>query len=364
MALTLSRQGDADQGLPVTPTAGWKRLPDPPLSPRADAIVFGAGSRIVVVGGTVANFCPPTADCVSAGKEGKDGATFDPAAQRWAPIAEAPFPLSSTVSHVTVGNRLVAAQSDEWAVLDADKGTWSRLPAPPEPVDYPQLTAFGEHVYTLAGRRLLDLDLTSRTWSTLSTDTLEPHLGQRSLAATPDGVVMFGVDSSQPNDGRTPSYQLADRFSGGTWTRLPRSDLLAGGAWTWTGTRLVNPDYLCVDGGEVDPYPRCVPQGGLLDPATGDWSELPKGPDQQDVGGYPISTSDDGPLRAAGGYLFDDREESWTRLVPPSEEQDRLGIAASVIDSEGTVAIYGGVRFREGQGPDPDVSSGIWVLHP
>jgi len=45
------------------PPAGWRQAPQPPLSPRADALGLWTGREALLVGGTDEPPCPPAASC-------------------------------------------------------------------------------------------------------------------------------------------------------------------------------------------------------------------------------------------------------------------------------------------------------------
>src|SRR5688500_4741674 len=74
--------------------SGWVELPEGPLSPRRAANAFELDGRLLILGGTEADPCPPNADC-STPEEApfRDGAFFDQAKNEWESIAEAPVPI-------------------------------------------------------------------------------------------------------------------------------------------------------------------------------------------------------------------------------------------------------------------------------
>lgn len=75
--------------------ATWKKLPDAPLSPRESPILFWTGEEVVVVGGSDAEPCPPTASCAVARVPPlPDGAAYDPSTNSWRQIPDAPVPFS------------------------------------------------------------------------------------------------------------------------------------------------------------------------------------------------------------------------------------------------------------------------------
>jgi hypothetical protein len=109
------------------------------------------------------------------------------------------------------------------------------------------------------------------------------------------------------------------------WKLLADSDQLGGGQWTWTGKRMVDPTPGGADGGEVNGYGRTIPSGGILDPVTGEWSRLPH-PPKSLTGGWGVEALD-GPLAAGAGWIYDDRDETWTKVPQPADGPSRAGSA-------------------------------------
>ena len=71
-----------------------ERAPAPPLSPRETPTGFWTGEEVVLVGGSDAPPCPPTAACtVPRVAPLADGAAYDPATGAWRAIADAPSAL-------------------------------------------------------------------------------------------------------------------------------------------------------------------------------------------------------------------------------------------------------------------------------
>ena len=326
-------------------TGHWRELPVPPLSPRANAQVVWTGREVVVLGGETQP-CPPNADCVSVSPLLRDGAAYDPSTDSWHPIAKSPVPVGS-------GSRLVAADwhvvlrstvESEWFVYDPDADSWSRIADVPRNAgDVP--SALGSDVYVLAGRRVAVYGVGEDQWSMLPADPIQPRLGQRRVTATTSGVVVTGVDATQPNDGSTPSLLLADVWDGTSWHRLPPSEQLGtGNSWTWTGTRMVDPDPFAMDGGEVDNWGRSYPQGGTLDPATGTWGSLPDAlvdPALGDHQGWDVSATG-GSWFAVVGQVYDDATGRVYRLDAP-DGAPTSGTGAAWAD--GRLLAFGGATF-------------------
>src|SRR5699024_763901 len=148
--------------------------------------------------------------------------------------------------------------------------------------------------------------------------------------------------------------------AGDAWRTLPVMDQL-GGRWTWTGQRLVDPTLGGADGGQVNNYGRVIPFGGRLDPATGDWSPLPDAP-SEGSGGWSVDALD-GPRIAAGGWLYDDSNGSWTLLPRPHGAPADPGPS---VWAEYVLVVYGGADWdppdAHGQlGPENVWSTSAWA---
>lgn len=77
----------------------WRQIPDAPLSPRSEMAVAFAAGRLVVWGGRDAR--NPN------GPGPADGAAYDPATDRWTPLAEGPLTGRIRPSVVSVGDRVL-----------------------------------------------------------------------------------------------------------------------------------------------------------------------------------------------------------------------------------------------------------------
>lgn len=359
----------ASSGDAFDPSRRWEELPPAPLSPRAAGLAVGIGTRALFVGGEIAHHCPPNAGCVRSAEYAVDGAAFDPATGTWSRIADAPVPVATYTPQAVVDHTLVIMGSDHtWHAYDMSEDTWRSLPDPPVRTwgSSEALTGGEGAVFTLSRRgRIATLDLATNRWSTLPASPHQPRLELQSVQWSPSGLVAIGVDSTAVSDGTKPSYLLAERYADGKWTRFARSDMVGGYVWSWTGERLVSPDTYCVDGGETNPYPRCIPMGGLLDPSTGTWSELPAAPE-----GAPVDPQDpllpdwaltgEGKGRVlAGGLLYDDTTGAWSRLGAPEGFQSLIHVSAAVAGD--SVIALGGIDWSNGDGK---TTNQAWIWKP
>jgi hypothetical protein len=359
----LTRGGDDGDGRldPAPSSPGWTALPDAPIPPRTKGIAAWTGSEAIFLGGETDNICPPNASCKGLQTYARDGAAYDPEAKTWRSLAQAPVPVTAYLQHVMVGDVLVLVADDgSWHAFDASEDQWRDLPAPADPQPYPdQLSALDGKVYALDRRDVVQvLDLDTATWSSLPASPHEPKIEAQTVLATPEGIVVIGVDSTAPNDGRTPSWLLAEAYEKGEWRRLERSDMIGGYVWHWTGTRLVAPDPGCADGGEVDNYGSCVPQGGFLDPGTGTWSHFTSIPEPGD-GGLSVFAAD-GPLVASYGFVYDDTTGTWAKLPVPAGAAD---YDTAAVWADGDLIAFGGLHSGQGWGKEA-LSNEAWSWTP
>jgi hypothetical protein len=341
-------------------TGQWRELPTPPLSPRADSLAVWTGREVVVVGG-LTQLCPPNADCAIEGGLLRDGAAYTPATNSWRAIPPAPVDVGPGDRMVVAAGVVVLHKGlnngrSAWFAYEPDHNRWSRIDGVPAAVDG-QPSAIGPRVYVTAGRRVAVYDVTRFRWSLLPPDRNRPGLAQRTVTATSAGPVVAGVDATKPNDGIKPSLVLADRWDGTSWVRLPASDQLGNG-FSWTGHRLVDPSPFTENGGEVNGWGRDIPQGGTLDPATGQWGRLPAAL-IGDPRGWAVSASG-GPWFAIAGQVFDDDTQQVTTLPRPDGAPD-YGVTGAW--AEGRLLAFGGADSARGFSGDA-LSQRAWLYTP
>jgi hypothetical protein len=344
---------------PHAKAAGWKRLPDPPLSPRLGQVTVWTGSEVIVVGGDIGDPCPPNADCARATAAARDGAAYDPAARTWRPIADAPVTLPAYTAGVVVKGHLFVRHDN--ALLDYDVATdrWTTLPRPVS--EWYALVADGHRLVLVSGsdedgdRPDLAYDVATERWSELPADPIGPAFN-RGLIATPAGLVLTAQELV-PNPGADgPSLVLAallDRKTG-RWTRLPDTGQLGGGSAGWTGTRIVDPSLGGADGGEVGNYGRTIPFGGIIDPVAKTWSPLPN-PPHEFTGGWSVEAV--GPaLIAANGWIYNDSNKVWTEIPRPAGAPEQPG--RGVWTGSGfTLVVIGGSDRDEPRAADAYVTA-------
>lgn len=328
----------------AAPGAGWEQLPPAPLSPRGGAVLVDlGGERLLIVGGDTSPGChdtlvipqeaqpePPSAagssgaavistssaaSCVGPEKDTRlrDGAIFDRSAGTWKQIADSPVPLSDPSEGVVVGDRVYlwslpsvaqrGPQQGAWLAYDVKDDKWHELAEPPVKQDpYIGVIPAGESLIAFHTSQeygpIADLvyDPKADSWREMAADPLAPSY-DRVMVWTETEVVLLAREVV-PNPGsERPSLVRAAAYDPATekWRRLPDSEIAGGYDWWWSGKRVVNPAHGGSDGGESGNYGRTYPHGGMLDPATGEWSSLPPVPeidasceeDRQAIGGGP-----------------------------------------------------------------------------
>lgn len=286
---------DATAPPAVTP-GSWEALDGPPIEPRVHTTAVWTGEELLVIGGD-AFLCPPDADCI--GPEDppfSDGAALDPETGEWRRIADAPVPVPPlTTSAVVDGDAylLVAAYDDtarastyDLLRYRRDLDRWDEVAAPPlQPSTGYGLVAAGDrlvaHVQTEEGGGTGDavLDPETDRWEPLPPDPLSPA-SDRTMVWLEPHLYLFDKELVANPGSEAPSVARAARLdlARGEWERLPDSEILTSGPWVVEGERLINPTVGGADGGDVNPYGREYPYGGIFDGATRTWSALPPGP--------------------------------------------------------------------------------------
>lgn len=328
----------------MTPTAGWRQLPAPPVAPRTGSTAAWTGEEAVFLGGTTGALCPPSASCVTAGRTSRDGAAYDPSSGTWRVVAAAPVDLPGYGQAPVVGDQVFQLVDGELLVYDASDDAWSRLAGPPGPDDDGWSLHQGEGtVVALRTQQRAgyapdqQYDPETQRWRALPKDPLAPSF-DRHVVATPHGLLLSGQpEVDQPGSDLATSLTRAALLEDGEWRRLPDSDQLGGAGFTWTGRRVVDPTLGGADGGQVNGYGWTVPFGGTLELPGGRWGRLSDAPADL-TGDYPLYAVA-GPRIVTQGWLYDDDQETWTKLPRPSGSPDQPGGA---VWADGQLVVFGG----------------------
>ena len=336
---------------------GWAALPASPLSPRTEAHAFWTGERVLVIGGSDGQPCPPNADCaMPVGPPLTDGAAFDPSSGEWAEIAPAPLPLGhlsgavlSDVLYVFVQGLEPAPGRRGFLAYHVADNRWEELDAPPVPgVTNLELVAAGDLLvaYHPSQESGVSPDLlydpATGEWTDLPVDPLAPSF-DRSAVWTGRELLLVGVEVvPNPNSARPSLYRIAGLdLASASWRQLPDSEVLGWNpTWFWAGDRLINPSIGSADGGQVNNWGRAFPFGGILDPVSGAWSPLP---DTPAVANVYQGLSVGGPefLVSSEGFVLHAPTLKWAPLTKPRVGEEAG--AASVWAGDRLV-LWGGVR--------------------
>jgi N-acetylneuraminic acid mutarotase len=132
-AIVWGGSGQADGAAFEMPASTWKPLAASPLVGRSNHTAVWTGSKMIVFGGTArSDACNPS--CLR-----NDGAAYDPATDRWTPIATSPLSGRSGHSAVYFQDRMVVwggsveggTPVGDGAAYDPVADKWTMLPAAP-----------------------------------------------------------------------------------------------------------------------------------------------------------------------------------------------------------------------------------------
>lgn len=318
---------------------GWARIADSPLTARHDAVAVAVGGVYLFLGG---RGCAPRRCAPGAGRALRDGAAFDPATNRWTPIATAPVPITPDRLAV-IGTDLYIAtrdrahpQRERFLRYDTEDDSWTRLPAPP----------VGPGTFTVGGGGFTVIAVADSSNGSGPADaTFFPETGrwQPLLPADPIGAGthrrLFWADGdlvlfAQPPDrgGRPALVRSTTIWSSRGWD--PPQDLpLTGGDPVLTSSTFVFPDQGRTRAADGESHPN----GGISTGAG--WVPLPAAPAARtDRAGI------DQTLVVGGSVLHDglllDPSRNTYRALPRFPGAVRTD-AATTTDG-GTLIVWGG----------------------
>jgi hypothetical protein len=378
--------GDRMDPAPGQDASGtWERLASPPLSPRENALGLWTGEETLVLGGSDADPCPPTAECITPSVPPlRDGAAFDPARRSWRPIADAPVGFSGAEG-VVVSETAYVLTNGEMGRPGAPRAflayrirddRWEKLPAPSgEP--YRSVVAAGTKVVAFSttdeygGGPDLVFDPASAAWSALPNDPL-PRSYDRTMAWTGSQLILFAKRIVPKPGADAPSLAVAAALDleSGEWRRLPDSETLdqyvTTVRWFDVNGLLINPAPGTGDGGEVNDWGRSYPDGGVLDPVSGEWAALPEAPagfDEASYGQYGsgILAGSESHYFAPQGWVLDAAEWEWIE-VPRLDDVDTVVSGRTITNAGEEMLVFGGARYRSA--PRGELLNEAWVWSP
>ncbi|TDD73139.1 hypothetical protein E1262_01275 [Jiangella aurantiaca] len=367
-----------------TDDGGWTRVAESPLSPREAPLTVTVGEKILVIGGSDGPPCPPNASCVAPPEPLRDGAAYDPGADAWTPIADAPAPVGAGPDTSVVVGDTVYLLSTQWGTdgtgttsflaYDAAADAWTELTLPGDEAWLALTVAGGQVVayrgsHEAAGTEVptpldplpadLVYDPAADSWTELPADPLGPSYDRR-LIGTDDGAVLL-ASALVPNPGVDPPVVNAARLdlATGTWTQLPDGDLISGYGFRRVGDQVVSAVEGSADGGETNNWGREIGYAGLLDPATGTWSELPERAERDPLDGFMIPGDVSGERTVvSGAWVLDVPTLSWSRVPALPVEDHIQGQSAAFAGTAdgGVVFLWGGSRWP-GRPDEPEATN-------
>lgn len=316
--------------IPATPEEStWTELPASPLSGRYGHVTVWTGERMLVWGGNGAN---------GDGEPVNDGASYDPATKRWAPMVPSPSGPLGAATAVWTGSRMLVwgtpfggpgadavATSQVGAAYDPVADRWTEIGPSP-------LRAVGGHSAVWTGSRML-------VWG--------GSVGEASIA---DGA----------------SYDPATN----RWTRLSPTPLAArfDHRAVWTGDRMLVWGGFA---GEESPSRVAFGDGAAYDPATDSWAMLPAAPIPGRAmhaavwtGGTMVVWGGSGATGLlADGARYDPATGSWL-VLPASPLTARL--FHSAVAAQGSMLIWGGMddQGTSNDGAAYDPLADAWAMFP
>lgn len=329
----------------------WERLPDSPLSPREFPVVVAAGDKVLVVGGSDGQPCPPNAGCLAPLRPPlRDGASFDVRTRAWERLPDAPtgvtgaqtarlngstFFLLGTSSFPGTKRALLEFANGVWKEHQIPDGDMSMSATQQELILYPRTHENG-YQHDVA------LDPKTDQVRELPRDPLAPSF-DRYMTWTGKQLVLTAKDDVEQPGSEKPALIRAAALDGTRWRSYRDSESIGSDPWFFVAGRLVLPVLGRADGGEVNGWGRSYDNGAILDPETGAWSSLPNAPEPAGAGTLTeCAATDDRTF--CHGYAFHVASGSWTAL--PVIEGGRPWHAGAAI-ARNELIVWGGALFGD-----------------
>lgn len=367
-----SASGDGDRA------DSWQAVSAAPLSPREGALGLWTGKEVLLIGGSDARPCPPSASCLPPDVPPlADGAAFDPQTGAWRRIADAPVPfewaqgvVTGTTAYLWIpGSPGRPNAAGAFLAYRIEEDRWQELPLPPGDLERLHgIVQAGDRIvaYTASDEQGEGPDLVfdpgAGSWSELPPDPLSPSF-DRSMAWSGSELVLFEHELV-PNPGsERPALTRAAALDleTGSWRRLPDSEILGTGPWVLAEGRLINPMLGGTDGGETGNWGRTYPYGGILDPEAGRWSALPDPPGGEEEFGSGVLTEDGGHYFAYRGWILDSTSDTWSEIPPL--DTDELVTGRTAVAAGADLLVFGGARWKP-QSLDATLLSDAWIWSP
>jgi N-acetylneuraminic acid mutarotase len=284
----IALKGLADGAAYVPRLDRWTRIAPAPLPGMVAPVAVWTGTRMLVWG--AADEAATTA-----------GAAYDPATDTWQPIAPAPLSARSAATGVWTGSELLvwggwapktnttpSGNVVDGAAYDPAANTWRRLPDAPLPAGRAQTTAWTGSAlvaFTFSGDRDplcvgAAYHPVANSWRRLAACPFDQLLNAQGAKAVWTGNEVLLVQ--HPDDVLTPQTQRAWRRpvyaaynpATDTWRRpaAKPAGVNAGQQYVWTGRELL---LVNADNSENAALAR---KGAAYDPSRDRWRSLPDAP--------------------------------------------------------------------------------------
>jgi hypothetical protein len=350
LAVAGCADGGAEAGAEFTHQAAWSAVSSGPLDARYSPMSVWDGERYYVMGGYHDEKCGPSGDCSEADPPLHDGATYDPATDEWQQIADAPVGLDG---HVVAVNGLIYVHTyPEWKgpgarflSYDPAIDEWTVLPNPSK---YGWLSATDEVPVIFADRgrdQSAFFDAEAARWRPLPDNPFwQKDAGYPAWTGSE-----FIVSSHTPSKmgSEPPLVKLVSLDADlRKWTDLGTTEIV-GTAQVAVGDRVVWPSPEMANGGGdgTGDWGAIYPEGGIYDPATATWADIPPLPTRR--GAYCCGSGTE-RLVSVYGTLLDPVTLEWTE-VPPPEGGPRMYATRAAADNH--ALMWGGAAQD-----DPDQS--------
>jgi hypothetical protein len=174
-------------------------------------------------------------------------------------------------------------------------------------------------------------------------------------------VVLLALDLVDDPGVRPTFYRAAVWHpADGSWRELPPSKIVGSDpSWRWSGGWVVNATRQLVDGGEVNNYGHAYPTGGMLEPATGEWTDLPSWSEDEPGPGPWLSAAGDDVV-VSGQWALRVTSRTWTR-VPDEARMPTQDFANAAVGDR--IVVFGGARFGDDVEPNGELLDDTWVWH-
>jgi hypothetical protein len=341
---------------PIENRGVWQPLPTPPIPFRQGAVGFWVDGRVVIVGGSdAAPLCGRFASCSGpAGPAPRDGAAYEPSTGTWTRIAASPIPVMPYSGAVLGDTVYVWGSTDgvtEMSLLafNVNEDRWHEFPLPPGPRSPTSLhlTAAGDVIvaYVDSHERGVTpdslFDPTTGEWIELPLDPLIPSF-DRSMVWTGRELLLIASEVEPPQVASYEDRVATIDIMRMTWRRLPDSGTYGNPIWFWSAGHVVNPEIGHIgDNGAIEG--TGPPYGGIFDPSSGEWSELPPSPPRRRLVPYGgPSVGGDRYVVTEQGAILDVANRSWEALPVPPVAADEQAVAVWAGDR---LIVWGGYRW-------------------